>query len=102
MESALTEAPGLAAFVDTLRERRLFDPGEPVAVARAPGRLDVMGGIADYSGSLVLERPIAEATTTRTPDVNGRRRSRARTSTTPAMYAAQRYALSSNSRRASA
>jgi galactokinase len=31
-------------------------------VARAPGRLDVMGGIADYSGSLVLQRPIAEAT----------------------------------------
>ena len=27
----------------------------------APGRLDVMGGIADYSGSLVLEMPIAEA-----------------------------------------
>ena len=62
MESALTEAPGLAAFVDTLRERHLFEPGEPVAIARAPGRLDVMGGIADYSGSLVLERPIAEAT----------------------------------------
>lgn len=31
-------------------------------MARAPGRLDVMGGIADYSGSLVLEMPIAEAT----------------------------------------
>ncbi len=29
--------------------------------ARAPGRLDVMGGIADYSGSLVLQLPIAEA-----------------------------------------
>lgn len=31
------------------------------ALARAPGRLDVMGGFADYSGSLVLEMPIAEA-----------------------------------------
>jgi len=31
--------------------------------ASAPGRLDVMGGIADYSGSLVLEMPIREATT---------------------------------------
>ena len=29
----------------------------------APGRLDVMGGIADYSGSLVLQMPIAEQTT---------------------------------------
>ena len=52
----------LAAVVDTLRERRLFEPGASVSIARAPGRLDVMGGIADYSGSLVLERPIAEAT----------------------------------------
>ena len=33
----------------------------PVWVARAPGRLDVMGGIADYSGSLVAEMPIAAA-----------------------------------------
>jgi galactokinase len=34
----------------------------PVFVARAPGRLDVMGGIADYSGALVLQWPIQEAT----------------------------------------
>ena len=34
----------------------------PVFVARAPGRLDVMGGIADYSGALVLQWPIREAT----------------------------------------
>ena len=30
--------------------------------ASAPGRLDVMGGIADYSGSLVLQMPIREMT----------------------------------------
>lgn len=42
--------------------RDLFHPGAEIIVARAPGRLDVMGGIADYSGSLVLEMPIAEAT----------------------------------------
>ncbi|MDQ2667924.1 MAG: hypothetical protein M3Z05_18200 [Gemmatimonadota bacterium] len=35
--------------------RAFFTPGEPVFIASAPGRLDVMGGIADYSGSLVLE-----------------------------------------------
>ena len=52
----------LATVVDTLRERRLFERGASVSISRAPGRLDVMGGIADYSGSLVLERPIAEAT----------------------------------------
>lgn len=37
----------------------LFSPGAPVVVARAPGRLDVMGGIGDYSGSLVLQWPLA-------------------------------------------
>jgi galactokinase len=35
-----------------------FTSKSPVFVARAPGRLDVMGGIADYSGSLVLQLPI--------------------------------------------
>ncbi|RLN09684.1 L-arabinokinase [Panicum miliaceum] len=39
----------------------LFDWEEGIYVARAPGRLDVMGGIADYSGSLVLQMPIREA-----------------------------------------
>lgn len=32
------------------------------AKASAPGRLDVMGGIADYSGSLVLQMPISQKT----------------------------------------
>ena len=36
--------------------------GDSVFIARAPGRLDVMGGIADYSGALVLQWPIREAT----------------------------------------
>src|SRR5687767_3838543 len=39
-----------------------FDRNRPVIVTRAPGRLDLMGGIADYSGSLVLQYPIKEAT----------------------------------------
>ena len=39
-----------------------FDPRRPVILTRAPGRLDVMGGIADYSGALVLQMPISEAT----------------------------------------
>src|SRR6185436_9628492 len=42
--------------------RRLFNKKADLIVSRAPGRLDVMGGIADYSGSHVLEFPIAEAT----------------------------------------
>jgi L-arabinokinase len=39
-----------------------FEASFPVFVARAPGRLDVMGGIADYSGSLVLQMPLTVAT----------------------------------------
>ena len=38
-----------------------FDLSRAIHIGRAPGRLDVMGGIADYSGSLVLQMPIAEA-----------------------------------------
>ncbi len=59
---------GAAAFAEAVRawdQRRgqaLFEPGRAVAVGSAPGRLDVMGGIADYSGALVLQWPIAERT----------------------------------------
>lgn len=42
--------------------RGLLSGDGPVTVTRAPGRLDVMGGIADYSGSLVLQLPLACAT----------------------------------------
>jgi galactokinase len=42
--------------------QQLFALQRPIFIARAPGRLDLMGGIADYSGSLVLEMPIAEST----------------------------------------
>jgi len=44
------------------RRTDFFDPHRPFTLTRAPGRLDVMGGIADYSGALVLEMPIAAAT----------------------------------------
>jgi len=57
----------VAEFVDLINRREsgqdgFFDSNRKIYVARAPGRLDVMGGIADYSGSLVLQMPIAEAT----------------------------------------
>ncbi|MGH7177954.1 MAG: galactokinase [Tepidisphaeraceae bacterium] len=38
-----------------------FDPSRPMRISRAPGRLDVMGGIADYTGSLVCEMPLDRA-----------------------------------------
>jgi len=50
------------AFLQRVRDEAFFSAGRDVVVARAPGRLDVMGGIADYSGSLVLEWPLADAT----------------------------------------
>ena len=49
-------------FVTTVRAGKFFASGSSVILTRSPGRLDLMGGIADYSGSLVLEYPIAEAT----------------------------------------
>ena len=63
--------PDAGDFIDILNQldqhsnpkvRRLFQPQPELVVTRAPGRLDVMGGIADYSGSMVLELPIREAT----------------------------------------
>ncbi|HET6976443.1 MAG TPA: galactokinase family protein [Pyrinomonadaceae bacterium] len=50
-------------FIESLdNAESFFEKHTEITIARAPGRLDVMGGIADYSGSLVLELPIAEAT----------------------------------------
>ena len=49
-------------FCRLVRGSAYFAAGRPVAVARAPGRLDVLGGIADYSGGLVLELPLRAAT----------------------------------------
>jgi L-arabinokinase len=38
-----------------------FNFARPMRVSRAPGRLDIMGGIADYTGSLVCEMPLDRA-----------------------------------------
>lgn len=57
------DLPDLAAFVAAVnRHADLFSAAAPLAAARAPGRLDLIGGIADYSGALVLELPLACAT----------------------------------------
>ncbi|GLU53232.1 galactokinase [Dyadobacter frigoris] len=39
-----------------------FSPEFPVHISRAPGRLDLMGGNDDYTGGLVFESTIKEAT----------------------------------------
>ena len=39
-----------------------FTPDKPVYISRSPGRLDLMGGNDDYTGGLVFESTIREAT----------------------------------------
>jgi galactokinase len=53
--------PDAATFCIDVRDHPLFAPEEAVVVARAPGRFDVLGGIADYAGGLVLGFPIGQA-----------------------------------------
>jgi len=56
------ELADVRRFADLVRDGvGGFSAESRIFVARAPGRLDVMGGIADYSGSLVLQMPIREA-----------------------------------------
>ena len=44
------------------RRGELFARDAPVYVARRPGRLDLMGGNDDYTGGMVFEATIREAT----------------------------------------
>lgn len=60
------DLPDVLEFINMINsgggsESKLFDTSQELFVTRSPGRLDVMGGIADYSGSLVLQMPINEA-----------------------------------------
>ncbi len=56
----------MTAFVTTVRglrgAQKLFTDAAPIYISRAPGRLDVMGGNVDYTGGLVCEATIREAT----------------------------------------
>lgn len=62
-DSSLEEQSDARNFLSVINDHALFfDRHTPLWMARAPGRLDLMGGIADYSGSLVLELPLGVAT----------------------------------------
>jgi galactokinase len=54
------------SFLDEVREKQrrgdVITLRAPVFVARAPGRLDLMGGNDDYTGGMVFEATIREAT----------------------------------------
>ena len=45
-----------------IKDNSFFSPSLHVYIARSPGRLDLMGGNDDYSGGLVFESTIREAT----------------------------------------
>jgi len=49
------------SFADAIRSQALFTVARPIWVARAPGRLDVMGGNVDYTGGMVLQSLLLEA-----------------------------------------
>ena len=68
-EGSIDGFPDTSNFIESIpttlhpaTKQPYFDQSKQIIVTRAPGRLDVMGGIADYSGSLVLQLPIAHAT----------------------------------------
>lgn len=59
-----TQSPDTTHFVAQVQglAGKLFTAGKPVFINRSPGRLDLMGGNDDYTGGLVFETTIAEAT----------------------------------------
>lgn len=61
VQEALHDFPDLHNFLEVLKKEQGWVNGRTVCIARAPGRLDVMGGISDYSGGLVLQLPIDRA-----------------------------------------
>jgi galactokinase len=69
MADASTQAagrfPDLAKFrkaVQRLAAEGFFQKGKDILINRTPGRLDLMGGNDDYTGGLVFETTIREAT----------------------------------------
>jgi galactokinase len=46
---------------EMIQQGVFFTTTQPAWIARAPGRLDLMGGNVDYTGGLVLQLPLREA-----------------------------------------
>lgn len=53
----------IETFIETIRSeyRRFFDNQHPIALARAPLSLEVLGGSASFAGALVLGFPLSNA-----------------------------------------
>ena len=65
LEQTAVRFPDLARFqrgIQDLVEKGYFQRGTGILVNRTPGRLDLMGGNDDYTGGLVFETTIREAT----------------------------------------
>ena len=64
MNNGVQQLADVDAFVRSIQHKQAdyFTAQKPISLSRAPGRLDVIGGIGDYSGCLVLEMPLANAT----------------------------------------
>lgn len=62
----MTQLADVNQFIETIRANtgaeKFFQPGKTIFISRAPGRLDLMGGNDDYTGGLVFETTIREAT----------------------------------------
>lgn len=62
----MIQLPDIIQFSETIRANtgaeKIFQPGKMIFISRAPGRLDLMGGNDDYTGGLVFETTIREAT----------------------------------------
>jgi galactokinase len=64
--SLINQYPGLGPFFKQIQqitgEGSFFRPDEKIYISRSPGRMDLMGGNDDYTGGLVFEITIREAT----------------------------------------
>jgi galactokinase len=65
MSPAVESPPEVCRFEDevasAIAAHGFFETETPIWVARAPGRLDVMGGNVDYTGGMVLQSLLREA-----------------------------------------
>ena len=52
----------LSKIAQIKKSGTFFSPDQPVCISRSPGRLDLMGGNDDYTGGLVFESTIRDAT----------------------------------------
>lgn len=62
----MIQLPDIIRFREKIRAHtgaeKFFRTGKTIFISRAPGRLDLMGGNDDYTGGLVFETTIREAT----------------------------------------